>query len=108
MMILHYLHAMRISQRFLLKASTAVALLLAPIAALANECKYKSAYTRATRECHQLELQGRLAQDEDASSCQIYRFKKYTNNAATPDDFMVCLDELGWLGLPPSGGFILK
>jgi len=108
MMTPHYFHLMRASQRFLLKVSTAAALLLAPIAALANECKYKSAYTRATRECHQLELQGKLAQDEDASSCQIYRFKKYTNNTATPDDFMVCLDELGWLGLPPSGGLILK
>lgn len=108
MMIPNYFHVMSISQRFLLSASTAVALLFAPIAALANECKYKSAYTRATKECHQLELQGRLAQDEDASSCQIYRFKKYTYNAATPDDFMACLDELGWLGLPPSSGLILK
>jgi len=108
MMTPHYFHLMRISQRFLLSASAAVSLLLAPIAAQAYECKYKSAYTRATKKCHQLESQGRLAQDEDASSCQIYRFKKYTNNAATPDDFMVCLDELGWLGLPPSGGFILK
>ena len=108
MMIPRNIHAVHISQRLLLSASTALALLLTPIAALAYECKYKSAYTRATRECHQLELQGRLSQDEDASSCQIYRFKKYTNNAATPDDFMVCLDELGWLGLPPSGGLILK
>jgi len=108
MMTPHYFHLMRISQRFLLSASAAVSLLLAPIAAQAYECKYKSAYTRATKKCHQLESQGKMAADEDASSCQIYRFRQYTKNAATPDDFMVCLDKMGWLGLPPSSGLIRK
>lgn len=69
--------------------------------AYAANCHLQKVYIRATSECYQLEKQGRLRPDEDASACQIGRFRRYAGSAGTSAAYMECLNELGWLGLPP-------
>ena len=69
--------------------------------AYAGNCQHQSAYIRATKECYQLEKQRKLKPDEDASSCQIGRFRRYAGLTGTPAAYTECLNELGWLGLPP-------
>lgn len=41
----------------------------------------------------------RFSACEDASSCRIYSFVEYTDNAATPNEFMVYLDGMDLLGV---------
>jgi len=67
----------------------------------AGSCQFQNVYIRATKECYQIEKQGKLKADEDVSSCQIGRFRRYAGPAGTPTAFMQCLNEFGWLGLPP-------